>query len=306
MSRIGVFAIVTSSILAVGAAQAADLSAMPVKAPVVAPPPALSGYLELYTGGAWNHESEAGEPENSHAWVLGGAGRINYWWSPTASAQFDVQADGASYTGQTTGPTRFSAHSFMVGAHVNRRDQSGLIGLFAGGGDASPDELAPGAVRHGLGGVEGQLYWNALTLYGQAGYDSTIGSLSSGPGTIDNIHAWFVRGTARFYLNPDLRLEGTVLYANGAHDFTAGAPSVGFDETLWRAKVEHKFAGSPFAIFGTYQGTRTAFADEVVFDHRVLGGVRIYFGENTLQAGDISGATLDIIEPISLLTPSLN
>jgi hypothetical protein len=309
MSNARIFQITVSLISwvsLIGFADAADLSAMPTKAPVVAPPVALSGYLELYTGGAWNHETESGETENSRAWVLGGAGRINYWWSPTASVQFDVQGDGGNYTGQTTGPTRFSAHSYLIGGHASWRNQHSLIGVFVGAGDASPDELAPAAVRHGLGGIEGQLYFNMLTLYGQAGYDSTIGGLSSGPGTLDNIHAGFVRGTARFYPNANLRLEGTVLYANGAHDFTAGVPSVGFDQWLWRAKVEHKFGASPFAIFGTYQGTRLAFADEVVFDHRFLAGLRIYFDQPTLQIGDTSGATLDIIEPIALLAPSLN
>jgi len=307
MSRIGVLAIAASALLSFGAAHAADLSPIPMKAPVAEPPPALSGYLELYTGGAWNHEDETGAPEDSHAWVLGGAGRINYWWSPTSSVQFDVQGDGATYTGQTSGPSRFSAFSYLIGAHVNWRDQRGLLGLFGGAGDASQDEIGPASgFRHGLIGAEGQLYWNMITLYGQGGYDSTIGGLSSGPGTLDSIHAWFVRGTARGYLTPNDRLEGTIFYANGSHDFTAGAPNVDFNETLWRAKYEHKFNASPFALFAAYQGTRTAFLDEVVFDHRFIGGVRIYFGENTLHAGDVSGASLDIIEPLALLGPSLN
>lgn len=305
MSQIGVFAIAVSSILSMATAQAADLK-MPVKAPAIEPPPALSGYLELYSGGAWNHEDETGAPEDTRAWVLGGAGRLNYWLSRNSSIQFDVQGDGANYTGGTSGPVRFSGHSDLIAAHWNWRDQAGLLGIFAGAGDASPDELAPGAVRHGLAGLEGQAYWSFLTLYGQAGYDGTIGSLSSGPGTIDNIHAWFARGTGRAYINPNLRLEGTVQYDNGSHDFTAPGLGVDFNQWLWRGKLEYKFDMSPFAVFAAYQGTRLAFSDEVVFDHRVLAGLRIYFGDKTLRANDTSGATLDIIEPIALLTPSLN
>jgi hypothetical protein len=117
------------------------------------------------------------------------------------------RGDGANYVGGTTGPTRFSAHSQLIGVHGNWRDERGLLGVFGGAGGASPDELAPGAIRHGLIGAEGQLYWNVFTLYGQAGYDSTIGSLSSGPGTIDNIQAWFARATGRAYITPNLRLE---------------------------------------------------------------------------------------------------
>ena len=145
MSRTGFLAIAASAMLSIGAAHAADLSPMPVKAPPPAPPPMLSGYLELYTGGAWNHEDETGETEHSHAWVLGGAGRINYWWSPTASVQFDVQGDGGSYTGQTTGPTRFSAHSYLIGAHVNWRDQRGLLGIFGAAGDTTGMRSPPAA-----------------------------------------------------------------------------------------------------------------------------------------------------------------
>jgi hypothetical protein len=311
MSRTGIIAIAASVLLSVGAAQAADIQAMPVKAPPVAPPPMLSGYLELYTGGAWNREDETGASENSRAWVLGGAGRINYWWSPTASVQFDVQGDGGSYTGQTAGPARFSAHSYLIGAHVNWRDPRGLLGIFGAAGDTSPDEIsfaATSSLRHGIIGGEGQLYWNMITLYGQVGYDSTIGGYSAGPGTYDSSHAWFVRGTARAYLTPNDRLEGTIFYENGAHDFTTfpGVANVDFNLTLWRAKYEHRFGASPFALFAAYQGTRTSFLDETQFDHRIIGGVRIYFGENTLHQGDVSGASLDIIDGLGLLAPNLN
>jgi hypothetical protein len=311
MSLTRILAITVSLFPIVAVAHAADLHAMPTKAPAIEPLPPVSGYLELYTGGAWNHEDETGESENSRAWVIGGAGRVNYWWASNASVQFDAQADGANYTGQTSGPSRFSATSYLIGAHVNWRNQGGLVGIFAGAGDATQDEITPAAARHGLIGAEGQLYWNMFTLYGQGGYDSTVGSITNTPGGLDTIHAWFVRGTARYYVIPDLRLEGTLLYANGAHDFTAGVQSLNFNTLLWRAKIEYKFAGSPFAIFGAYQGARTNLDNapgvtEQVTDQRLLAGFRVYLGENTLHINDTRGATLDIIEPIALLSPSLN
>ena len=41
-------------------------------------------------------------------------------------------------------------------------------------------------------------------------------------------------------------------------------------------------------------------------DQRVLVGMRVYFGDKTLLQNDRSGATLDIIEPLSLNTPQVN
>jgi hypothetical protein len=311
MLRKGIFVVAVSSVASIAAAHAADMA---VKAlPAAEPIPALSGYLEIYAGGAWNRESEFSGPENTHAWVLGGAGRVNYFWSPNWSVQFDVQGDGANYRG--FGVTPFSAHGYLVAGHVSWRNQQGLVGVLGGAGDVSPDEIYGVAYRHGLIGAEGQLYWNQFTFYGQAGYDSSIDTLSTGPGTVATIWAWFVRGTGRYYATPNLRLEGTVQYSSGSHDFTAApALNVGFNTLLWRGKVEYKLPTSPFSIFGAYQGTRSSFLDvpspiggnEGVTDHRLLVGFRIYFGDNTLLQNDRSGATLDVIEPLLLNTPQVN
>ena len=72
--------------------------------------------------------------------------------------------------------------------------------------------FATGPIR-----AEGQLYWGPVTLYAQGGYNTTLGQISSG--FHDSMEAWFVRGTARVYVNPNFRLEGTVLYADGKVDF---------------------------------------------------------------------------------------
>ena len=37
----------------------------------------------------------------------------------------------------------------------------------------------------------------------------------------------------------------------------------------------------------------------VVTDNRVMGGIRLYLNENTLQFNDRNGTTLDIIAPFS-------
>jgi hypothetical protein len=298
------------------AAGAAD---MPAKAPrLVETPQQVSGYVELYGGWARTKSTETdcdiGFPCDSfsfsaNGWALGGAGRATWWWASNYSIQLDAQGEGTSY--KFTGGNSFqrsSAHSYLIGGHANWRDpQRGLIGIFGGAGDAT-NVINFSSVRNGLIGGEAQVYWGPVTLYGQAGYSSTLGAISSSG--VDSMQAWFVRGTARVYVNPNFRLEGTVLYADGDVDFTANPfnAAIDFQTWLWRAKAEHRFASTPFSAFLTYEGSQTkihaanvfGFLDTKLTDHRVLAGIRLYLNENTLQWNDRNGTTLDIISPFSV------
>ena len=301
-------------------ANAAD---MPVKAPrVVEQPQQVMGYVELYGGWARVKDTPCVgcDTDTANGWVLGGAGRATWWWAPNYSIQLDAQGEGTSYkfNNNNGGFNRVSAHSYLIGGHVNWRDpQRGLIGIFGGAGDATNYLTFNTSVRHGLIGGEAQLYWGPVTLYGQGGYQSTLGSISSG--FLDSMQAWFVRGTARVYVNANFRLEGTVLYADGDADFNnVPANTLDFTTWLWRAKAEYKFATSPFSIFAVYESSRTT-SDQVfgfggtqhtrVTDNRVMGGLRLYLNENTLQFNDRNGTTLDIIAPFSapsFIAPNTN
>jgi len=168
--------------------------------------------------------------------------------------QLDVQADGTNYN-NVNAPGRASEHSFLIGGHWSWRDPRYLWGLFGAAGDATGQDIGccnnTSSYRHGIIGGEAQAYLGNFTLYGQIGYDTTIGS-PVGNG-IDNTDAVFGRGTVRYYLTPNTRLEGTGLYAGGRQSFTGvGAPSRDFNIWLARAKLEHKFAGSPFSAFVAY------------------------------------------------------
>jgi Chaperone of endosialidase len=320
----------------VGGANAADLKTAPVyKAPPPPAPPAASGYVEGYTGWAQTETNTTdvftGGPadtfiERNDGWPLGGAGRANYWFRPNASVQIDAQAEGTSYqesSGSST--THFSTHAYLVAAHVNWRDsERGLLGVVGGAGDAGGDGLGFGStsIRHGLFGGEGQLYWNQATLYLQGGYDRTVSPIDSGD---DNVHAWFVRGTGRFFFDPNVMVEATGLFANGAIDFAnlppgSGFPtSLGFQTWLWQAKIEWRPGTIPFSFFAKYQGSQTRYDTLVtpagigvsesfsakVTDNRFLLGVRLYMGQGTLQSNDRTGATLDVIDPLGTPTSPL-
>jgi hypothetical protein len=266
-------------------AQAADLRPV-LKAPEASQP--VTGYVEVYTGWA-NTETElcgGGRcvSSNPDGWALGGAGRANYWIGQGMSLQVDAQGEGTSYK---VGDERVSTTSALVGGHLSwRNPQQSLYGVFVGAGDAFGQ-------RHGLFGAEAQWYLGQFTAYGQVGYDSTINAASG-----DENHAWFVRGTGRYFIHPNLMLEGTGMFASGE------AFNIGFDTWLWQAKAEYRLAASPLSVFATYQGSRTDYdtvnrIDTKVTDNRVLLGLRLNMGDRNLQATDRAGATLDIISPLA-------
>ena len=75
-------------------------------------------------------------------------------------------------------------------------------------------------------------------------------------------------------------------------------------------------APRPSLGFVKYRGSKTEFdpiqfsvggtTDELkVTDHRVLIGLRLFMGQDTLRANDRNGATLDIIDPLGIQTGPL-
>ena len=104
----------------ISAAHAADMQ------PVLKAPPLeqqATGYVEIYSGWAGTRvretecgavSCEQGDPFRLNGWVLGGAGRGNYWITRNMSVQVDAQAEGTSY--DNPGGGRFSNHSYLIAA----------------------------------------------------------------------------------------------------------------------------------------------------------------------------------------------
>jgi hypothetical protein len=216
--------------------------------------------------------------------------------------QIDAQAEGTSYNVQDVGHA--STHGYLVGGHWSwRSPEQYLFGLFAAAGDAGGSGTSQ---RHGVIGAEAQWYWNQFTFYAQGGYDTTLGTIGNG---VDSINAWFLRGTGRYFINPNFLIEGTVMYANGGIDSNeSGFSSLGFNTWTWGAKGEWRLPTAPFSVFAKYQGSETRFdtisndsssADIKVRDHRVLLGLKLHMGDRTLQQSDRAGATLDIKSPLA-------
>jgi hypothetical protein len=284
------------------AAGAADMQPV-LKAPAAVDQQA-TGYVEVYSGWASTRSEDEGDRTRFNGWALGGAGRGNYWVSRDVSVQVDAQAEGTSY--DFPGGGHFSTHSYLVGGHWSwRNPQQYLFGLFGGVGDAGGNGLLVGSQRHGLIGGEAQWYWQQFTLYAQVGYDTTLNSAAFSE--VDTMNAWFIRGTGRYFINPNFLIEGTVMYANGDVDPTSSGPSVGFQTWTWGVKGEWRFATAPFSVYAKYQGSETTYddsrfwstSDAKVTDHRVLLGLKLHMGDRTLQQTDRAGATLDIVSPLA-------
>jgi hypothetical protein len=293
------------------AAGAADMQPV-LKAPPTAVDQQATGYVEIYSGWASTRLSgscfESCDPFSNRfsGWALGGAGRANYWITRDVSVQVDAQAEGTSY--DFPGGGHFSSHSYLVGGHWSwRNPQQYLFGLFGGVGDAGSIEGF--SARHGVIGAEAQWYWNQFTLYAQGGYDTTLGTI----GEVDSVNAWFIRGTGRYFINPNFLIEGTVMYANGNVDPVCCGPSAGFQTWTWGVKGEWRFATAPFSVFAKYQGSEIKYDNSENFDlfgakvtdHRVLLGLKLHMGDRTLQQTDRTGATLDIVSPLANPTSPL-
>jgi hypothetical protein len=332
------FLLASAAIVACALPMSANAADLPLKAAPAFAVPQATGYIELYGGWASTKDRASGIgdacgdgecpvsgsfADSFKGSVLGGAGRGNYWLTPTFSMQLDVQAEGTSYNFSncnSSSSCTASSLDYLIGGHVNWRDSNrGLFGAFAGIGDTN-------SVRHAVFGAEGQYYWNQFTFYGQVGYDTTLHSsfapfqvsssfISNGEGV--DMDAWFIRGTGRYYLTPNLRLEATGMYSDGSINQSSSGCSgcsfaSSFNTLLWEAKAEWKMDNSPFSLFFKYRGSETdyklsgtngsefATATAKVTDNRFLVGARMYLGEKSLMWNDRQGATLDIISPLAI------
>jgi Outer membrane protein beta-barrel domain len=295
-------------------AGAADLQPV-LKAPAAAVDQQATGYVEIYSG--WGSTKSTAcfsecEVLKANGWAFGGAARGNYWITHDVSVQVDAQAEGTSYHSSDISG-HFSTHSDLVGGHWSwRNPQQYLFGLFAAAGDVGGNFGFAPAQRHGLIGAEAQWYWSQFTFYAQGGYNTTLGTVGN---NLDSVNAWFIRGTGRYFINPNVLIEGTVMYADGSLDVSQSGPSVGFNTWTWDVKGEWRLPTAPFSVFVKYQGSETRHDTHVfgngdtsrvkVTDNRVVLGLKLHMGDRSLWGTDRGGATLDIIDPLSAPTSPL-
>jgi hypothetical protein len=318
----------------VSPAFAADMTPL-LKAPQKAAVAPISGYLEMEAGFAWNdnrngalHDpgglGDLGYSGTDRKWMFNGAARVNWWVGPNLSTQFDVWGGADDFGRGTDSGSGFNNGvivNFNLGSHFSYRvPEQYLIGLFgAVGGIGSNDNCCNGGAgfTHGTLGLEGQYYYGMLTLYGQGGVQTSLSDGNDG----GSYQAWFLRGVARYFVDPNLKFEGSLYYTQGwadaGYDFipTFGAPaeldgdSMKMQQFAWGFGVEKKFDASPFALFARYSGAWTKFSNSFsnsafsnqgeTTEHAFKVGFRLYLNEQTLKYNDRMGTTLDIVDPMT-------
>lgn len=275
-----------------GAAYAADLpDAAPVAERFEDPGLVYAGIVELYLGGAFvtdtsgNANSQFDEQDNF--FIFGGSGRASVPWSNSFSTQFDVDAD-ARWIDEDDADSGMFVASAQIGGHASLRDPNAyLIGFFGGVGTAGVHDDDGG--NYWFAGVEGQYYWNNVTLYGQGGFLDLVDSHD------DNFHdAWFVRGVGRYFLSNYTMIQGELAYADGEQDTN----DRNMDLFAWGLRGEHQFMSAPVTAFAAYEGGRydnNCCSDGGDFtEHAFVVGAKFVFGANDLKHNDRAGATLDL------------
>lgn len=275
----------TAAVAMVASASAADMYTPGPQEQYMMRQLLLTGVFDLYGGARWIKGDDY-TVNNTHG-MLGGNAYVNIPISDMFSAQLDLQVEKYFDTSDEYNPLG----SAMTGGHLSYRDPDlFLLGVF--GGAAMPSmQGQPSPSRIGwIGGVEGQLYLNDFTLYGQGGY----GDIRVDDDPEGFVKGWFVRGVGRYFFMDDYMLQGDVSYGE-TKKFIDGDDKGKFWN--WSVKAVGRLMDT-MPLYGTleYRGGHydSTTEGDKGGDHAVLVGLSIRLGTATLKENDRYGATLDL------------
>lgn len=157
--------------------------------------------------------------------------------------------------------------SYGATAHVHARTDKYLFGGFVGLADAGDDTVWSA-------GIEGQKYYNNVTIAGALGYANADDA---------DADIYGVDGEVRYFLSDNFRIQGDLGYAK-----VEAGPA---DDNVWSAGVggEYQFAALPISVFGGY--AHSEFDDADVSSDAFTVGIRYNFG-GSLKDRDRKGASL--------------
>jgi len=246
----------------------------------------FSGIVEGAVGYSWLTDDTNNEFSDTEYPFLTGGAYVNIPLGMNFSAQLDMNAEGYfSDEGQDSEAQRSIVSG---GAHLNWRDPNiGLLGVFGGVGLGSLTD-DDSSQAYWLG-IEGQYYWNNLTLYAQAAFFN--GEIPDHSSSVDFEDAYIVRGVARYFIDPDFRIEGEASYA--AEGNIHGDD---YDSLAWGLRADKRISNHPIYGFVAYRGALHDAdnpSEGAVTVHDLMVGLKFAFGGNSLLDQDRYGVTLD-------------
>ncbi len=278
--------------VSVGSALAADIIIAEPITSLETKEVVFSGVVEFYGGYTFyaDGEGNADDLDEDNGFV-GGAARINVPWTSSFSTQFDLEGQ-SNLSSDLSGEQLENA--FVGGIHASiRNPDSWLLGAFGGAGTATAVEEDIATLL--FAGVEGQLYLQDFTLYGQLGY---LDAEEQDGDDCDCFHnAWFARAVGRYFVTPDTLVQAELSYADGEQDT---GDSYDMNIIGWGARLEHSYSSVPLTTFVGYEGARYSndsdgdFDDGSFIEHTIVAGLKFKFGTDSLKDNDRYGATLDL------------
>ncbi len=243
------------------------------------------GTVNIGTGFTWQNVDDAEDQDEDFANLFIG-GKVNIPYSQTVNLQLDAFAD-AAYANE--GDDNNYGTGLGVGAHINYRDDQGLLGVFAATGRASG--IDENTVSFFAGGIEGQWYCGSWTLLGALGYLDSSGDNDAGSDVDAFNNAGFAQLGVAYYASPRLKLGAGVSYADGQQDDD--------DASLWdwNAGIEYLFSPAvPASLYVEYRGmnSENEIDNQELQNHAVNVGVRFHFGAKDLMNADRAGASASL------------
>lgn len=244
------------------------------------------GSVSIGTGHTWQDVDDASADLDEEFMNLLIGGKVNIPYSQTVNLQLDAFGD-AAYANENDDNNYGTG--IGVGAHINYRDDQGLLGVFGATGRSSG--IDENTISFFAAGLEGQWFCNQWTLSGTIGYLDASGDNDGGENVDAFSNAGFAQLGVAYYASPRLKLAAGAAYANGEQD--------GDDADLWdwTVGVEYLFSPKvPASLFVDYRGASTQddTDNNELQNHTVNLGVRFHFGATDLMQADRAGASASL------------
>ena len=252
--------------------------------------PTVSGFVGIYGGGTF---FSSDDEDDSVEGVAGAEAAVNLWLSPMFSAQVDAQGEGTTHFDDSDFDDDNRSNYTVTGHLTYRNPSSYAIGLF--GGFTHNEIVDEDYMQRWVGGIEGQLYLDDVTLYFQTGYSVLKGGSEDHSEPIDVLP--YLRGVARWFPTDYDKIQPEFAWFYAYNVDRESTNDQGPVEYLdWGLLYEHLFKSAPVSAFVKYAGLSyddDSHDNAAFYEHMGLIGFRLYLNQKDLKFNDRFGATLD-------------